>query len=266
VENAGGVWKETGHLISMEKNKTVIFQFEFDHKKENPRVPDIRLKIETQFVIDTCIESVRDYADKHGYDYCLITDPHPNSPDDKPYYDRDFTSEWLYWLGDLSEKYDDIIVVDTDVYVVNDEHPFPLDNTGYFCYALNMSADNHFLNGKSLKKIQESLGQSKIMFTNSGVVKLDKKTAKKINDWFILNRDDNYEMVTSHEIHYSDQVHILKYLIENPEDFNPTMPRPFNYIPDTEIKKDPEAYFYHLTDPQDTPLYEMLCTVLKKYT
>jgi hypothetical protein len=73
-------------------------------------------------------------------------------------------------------------------------------------------------------------------------------------------------MVTSHEIHYSDQVHILKYLIENPEDFNPTMPRPFNYIPDTEIKKDPEAYFYHLTDPQDTPLYEMLCTVLKKYT
>lgn len=242
---------------------TVIFQFEYEYGEKTPHVLDKRLTAETQYVIQACTESVQDYADKHGYDYRLITNAHETSPVPVEWYDRDWTCEWIYWLNDLADEYEHIIVIDTDVLVVDDSVPFPINNTGYFC--LGGPTDvNYTLNGKSL-------GECSQYFTNSGVIKLDRKTAKKLYDWFVNYRNDDYEFI-EHEgyKHRGDQVHILKYLLEHPEDYNPNLPKLFNVTPRPtpydEMKNfDEPAYFWHLVTDKKINLLTFLFTNTEKH-
>ena len=229
---------------------TVIFQFEYNY-------PYHRNKPEEKFVINSCVDSVRDYADLHDYDYIFETQRHFTSPNH--YYD--LTCEWIYWLKKLAEDYDNIIVMDTDVYVTNWNVPFPTGK-GYICYSVER--DNLFLNGKELSKTHSR------MFANSGIVSLDKQTANKIYDWIVINRNDNYKMIAqcnlslNGQYHKGDQVHILKYLMEHPEDFNPSLPLEFHWSPHREIDQ-PDPVLCHLCVPQ-AEKYELLCTILENYT
>ncbi len=225
---------------------TVIFQFEYNY-------PYHRNTPEERYVISTCIDSVKDYADLHDYDYIFETERNHSSPD----YYYELNSEWIYWLKDLAEKYDNIISMDTDVYVTNRWNtPFPVDNKGYLCYSSEKK--DHFLNGEELTGIRSE------MFTNDGIIKLDSDTAIRLHDWFVKNRDDNYEMLAAGEKHVGSQVHILKYLLEHPEDFNPSLPLEFHWSPHREIPQ-PNPVFCHMCVPQ-AEKYKVLCTILENYT
>jgi hypothetical protein len=165
----------------------------------------------------------------------------------------------------LADEYDHIIVMDTDVLVVDDSEPFPINNTGYLCVNSMDKNRRHTLNGVNLKEHTQ-------YFVNSGVVKLDKLTAKKLYNWFKHNRDDNYEYrEDSGRLHVGDQVHILKYLIEHPEDFNPTLPRKFNVCPmpsnifEEITNFDEPAYFWHLVTNKKADLLTFLFTNTEKY-
>jgi hypothetical protein len=244
--------------------KTVIFQFEYGYGDRERQVI-CRKPYDIQFVIQTCTESVKEYAEKHGYDYRFITEPHETSYAPKLWYKRDMTCEWIYWLNDLADEYDHIIVMDTDVLVVDDSEPFPINNTGYLCVNSMDKNRRHTLNGVNLKEHTQ-------YFVNSGVVKLDKLTAKKLYNWFKHNRDDNYEYrEDSGRLHVGDQVHILKYLIEHPEDFNPTLPRKFNVCPmpsnifEEITNFDEPAYFWHLVTNKKADLLTFLFTNTEKY-
>lgn len=234
--NAGGVWKRNGLL------RTVIFQFEYNY-------PQHRSDLDIRFVIDTCIETVKDYADLHGYDYIFETTK-------KSTYD-DLTCEWIYYLKDLAKEYDNIIVIDTDVYVVDYDKPFPINNKGYVCYS-NGHSSRISLNGKELNGTHDQ------MFANSGIIKLDKKTAINLYDWFITNRDDSYEMLVDDEIHISDQVHILKYLMEHPKDFNPILSKEFHWSPHRNTFDDNPVLCHLCVNHKEK--YNLLCTILEKYT
>lgn len=224
---------------------TVIFQFEYNY-------PYHRDKPEEKFVIDSCVDSVRDYADLHDYDYIFETERHSTSPDH--YYD--LTCEWIYWLKRLAKDYDSIIVMDTDVYVTKWNTPFPVDNKGYLCYS--SEKEDHFLNGEQL------IGIHSQMFANSGIIKLDSDTAIRLHDWFVKNRNDNYEMFTSGQKHIGGQVHVLKYLMEHPSDFNPTLPREFHWSPHRYIKTGNPVLCHLCVDQSEK--YELLCTILENYT
>lgn len=223
---------------------TVIFQFEYNY-------PYHRNEPESKYVIDACVDSVKDYAELQDYEYVFETQRHSMSPDH--YYD--LTCEWIYWLKDLAEKHDHIIVIDTDVYVTEWNAAFPVDK-GYLCYS--SERDNLFLNGNELSKTHSK------MFANSGIVSLDKQTAIRLYNWFIENRNDNYKMLVDGDIHKGDQVHILKYLMEHPKDFNPTLPLEFHWSPHREIPQ-PNPVFCHLCVPQ-AEKYDVLCTILQNYT
>lgn len=221
---------------------TVVFQFEYNY-------PYHRNKDEEKYVIDACVDSVKDYADLHDYDYIFETQRHSTSPN----YYYDLTTEWIYWLKDLAKEYENIIVLDTDVYVTNWNVVFPTGK-GYICYSAER--DNLFLDGKELSKTHSK------MFVNSGIVSLDKQTANRIYDWIIVNRNDNYKMVEDGQDHKGDQVHILKYLMEHPEDFNPLLPLEFHWSPHREINQ-PDPVLCHLCSDNK---YELLCTILENYT
>ena len=247
--NVGGVWKRNGHL------STVIFQFEYDY-------PYFRNDLDLLFVIDTCVDSVRDYARQHKYDHIFETRRHPTSPNYHNITMRkkdgsiDMNVEWMYWLKDLAEKYDNIIIMDSDVYVVNYDIPFPTNNDRYVVYSSEKS--NLFLNGKELTRIESK------MFANSAISKFDPQTAIKMYNWFLENRNDDYEMIIDGNNHEGDMAHILIYLLEHPEDFNPILPKEFHWTPHRNTFQD-NPVLCHLC-VGERKKYEWLCMVLENYT
>lgn len=231
---------------------TILYQVEYEHGNLDAEYPDDRKLDKHKFFLDMCMETVEDYALRHGYDYKLITKPA------QIWYDiwGDFKTDqsffyghgrkhfyiWIYALKELAEKYDHIIIVDTDVYVLKPEIPFPIDNTGFVCYS--PSLEYNF---------------------NCGVLKLDKETANLFYDWSLTNLlDDEGQPGAS-----NDQNLVERFLKEHPERFNPILPGEFN----TSTLKVPQPIdppvFYHLSSTDDVAnkdKYDVLCTILEKYT
>ena len=154
MENVGGVWKGIGLL------KTAIVQFEYKIKDENA-FAGCRAEKRTQFALDMCKDSMKEYADTHGYDFLYLTEFHPvheqhwkdYSPIGKIHTENGgnkllgddvfggagwkIVYGWFYYLQELALKYDRIIKTDTDVYVINPEVPFPIEKTGFVTKCLN---------------------------------------------------------------------------------------------------------------------------------
>ena len=219
---------------------TVIYQFEY------PRPDKVSDKV--HFFLDQCIESIQEYAERHGYDYKLFTEFTPEFGELWKDYSTDITHfdgrgwryhyGWVSHLKDLAFQYDNIIKMDTDVYAMKPEIEFPhLDKSGFVTH----DRPNKF-------------GTDKFNH-NTGVIKLDKQTALLYYEWTMknLNREE------------ADQFNTQRFLIDNPECFNPILDRKFNCTPGRD-KEFPDVVFYHAAGIPDETKYDALCTTLEKYT
>jgi len=178
----------------------VIFQVEIEANYAS------RKNILDKNFIQYCIDSVRDYALKHGYDYKLITRSHP----------KNFNSiaathyDWIYYLEDFL-KYDEIVYIDTDILCTYNETPFPsLDS-----YDVLRSPQ---VPGRKICYYEEDKSDTG-MFFNPGLIIMSRSFAKKLNEWF--RKVDclslrNSEIITVDGIpHFGNMTAIALFCIEN---------------------------------------------------
>ena len=216
---------------------TVILQtFNFKNK-HNPEYDE-----DYDFLIRMCMSTVRDYADLHGYDYVFkgTGEFHETSRKWDPNSTcNNYFHEWIYWLKDLYEKYDNIIFLDSDIYVIDDSQPFPIEEPGLVSIAYEYDYSDDYsitLNGIDFKEHSKNIyddtdwRRHKCPFLNLGTVKLDSKTAKDLYEWTIKNRKNPDNVVVDGGFHHvSDSVTVAEFIIGNPEVWNPCLDIRWNY-------------------------------------
>lgn len=208
-----------------------------------PHYPSLYDDKNHQFFLNSCTESIKQYAEDCGYDYKLYTEIHPDWPVSDHH---EMCYQYIWWFKELAEQYDFIIKFDTDMYVF-ESVPLPLDNHE--------------------QVVSTNEGEDFMM--NPGVMVIPSKVALQIYDYMVENYDprtamifrprgamiDYWENVNSdnpQECIYSDQAQLAAFFRDNRHLLNLSLPLEFQQKAG-EIKQ--PCYIFHPcgegVNPQD---------------
>jgi|TARA_B110000858_G_scaffold197624_1_gene259983 hypothetical protein len=204
--------------------KTLIIQVSIDGGGYAYSDPDILKNLE-----ESLIPSVKRYCNKYNYDYKMITD-WPDDYDVK-WFNRNESKNkattLIRYLNMDQPEYDRIVSLDNDIYIKNDAKPLPKIK-GH-----NAISDNGQIN--SVKSLYKN-------FVNGGVQMVDRKSGKKIKEYF-ANICNNKTPTPNN--HYTDQAYI-NYWRDTNEDQANFLDNNWNYfINSTLHRTNKNINFYH---------------------
>lgn len=177
-------------------------------------------------VIEECVNSIPHY----DYDYHYITTRHPKSEKT-----GSLTYQYLWHLQDFLE-YDYVIHLDTDVYGANPE-PFPLPEYGIMTKGepYKEMHQRWYYHGEELESISKRLfndGREKYFLKpNTGIMIFTHEALRDLVTFTARNGVDEKDWidVSDGTSMGTDENHLLKFYMEYPQHFNPTLPNEFHY-------------------------------------
>jgi hypothetical protein len=168
--------------------KILVIQIKIGNKDFH-NIPDTEDYFE--FEKSVCIPSVKNWANKCGYDYKMIT---TSSINDDTFFKTEqhkYSAERLMHLH--NDYYDYIIYIDTDILVTENCPKFPIAN------GLTALVEN--IPEKLWIKLFPNIDSTKHNYLNAGVFSVDKETGKKITKYF----KDRLESGDNRNVEYADQ-------------------------------------------------------------
>jgi hypothetical protein len=154
-----------------------------------------------EFEKNICLPSVKNWAQRCGYDYKLITESSIENNNFFKTVQHKYSAERLMHL--YHEDYDYIIYVDADVYVTDNAMKFPIKN--------GLLTTTEYIDEKKWNQRFPGINHTNLNYINAGIYSVDKETGKKISKYFLnrLQMNDNKNIV------YADQDILNAWQFEN---------------------------------------------------